>query len=128
MSYTSLIWPSTMPCIYSFCNRLFTPFFSSFSLCIIVNSTEKGTFCYILNGCPAFKGLYIACHHRIVEITANGLSTKHTNRKIELNWFKHLNDNSLESVLRDSPNTPDIVVVDDLNLKMHCDSGSGLLL
>ena len=26
----------------------------------------------------------------------------------------HLNDNSLESVLRDSPNTPDILVVDDL--------------
>ena len=32
---------------------------------------------------------------------------------IQLNWFAHLNDNSLERVLKDSPNTPDIVV-DDL--------------
>ena len=29
-------------------------------------------------------------------------------------WFTHLHDNSLERVLRGSPNTPDIVVVDDL--------------
>ena len=73
-----------------------------------------------MNGCPAFKGLYIARHDRIVDITVNelrkayGQSAIHTNKKVQLNWFTHLNDNSLESVLKDSPNTPDIVVVDDL--------------
>ena len=75
---------------------------------------------HILNGCPAFKGVYIASHDHIVDITATelrkvyGLSTKQTNKKIQLNWFIHFNYNSLEIVLIDSPNTPDIVVVDDL--------------
>ena len=44
----------------------------------------------------------------------HGLSTIHTNKRIQLNCFRNVNDNSLENVLRDSPNTPDIAVVDDL--------------
>ena len=71
---------------------------------------------HILNGCPTFKGLYMACHDRIVNITANelckvhGLSTIHANKRIQLNWFRNLNDNSLENVLRDSPNTPALLL------------------
>jgi hypothetical protein len=33
---------------------------------------------------------------------------------MQINRYRHLNDNSLVGVLRDSPNTPDIVVVDNL--------------
>ena len=47
----------------------------------------------------------------------HGLSTIHTNRKIQLDRFIHLRDNSLESALRDSPNAPDVVVVVDGLLK-----------
>ena len=88
--------------------------------CLLHNDKHLESTAHIMNGCPAFKGLYIARHDRIVDITANelrkayGQSTIHTNKKVQLNWFTHLNDNSLESVLKDSPNTPDIVVVDDL--------------
>ena len=77
-----------------------------------------------MKGCPAFKGLHIAHHDRVVDLTANelrevyGLSAQYIqtieDKKIQLNWFTHLNDTSLETVLRDSPNTPNIVVVDIL--------------
>ena len=88
--------------------------------CLLHNNKQLESTAHIMNGCPAFKGLYTARHDRIVDITAielrkaYGQSAIHTNKKIQLDWFTHLNDNSLESVLKDSPNTPDIVVVDDL--------------
>ncbi|ROL54696.1 Endothelin-converting enzyme-like 1 [Anabarilius grahami] len=79
---------------------------------------------HILNGCPAFKGLYIARHDHIVNITAqelrkvSGQSAIHTNKTVKTSWFLNLNDNninSLRSVLREYPNTPDIVVIDELS-------------
>ena len=82
--------------------------------CLLHNDKQLESTVHIMNGCPAFKGLYIARHDRIVDITANelrkeyGQSAIHTNKKVQLNWFTYLNDNSLESVLRD------IIVVDDL--------------
>ena len=77
--------------------------------CLLHSNKQLESTAHILNGCPAFKGLTANKLRK-----AHGLSTIHTNKKIQLNWFTHLHDNSLERVLRDSPNTPDIVIVDDL--------------
>ena len=91
--------------------------------CLLHPIKQLESTAHILNGCPTFKGLYIARHDRIVNITANelrkvhGLSclvhvlcAVHTNKRIQLNWFRNLNDNSLENVLRDSPNTPALLL------------------
>lgn len=92
--------------------------------CLLHSDKVMESTAHILNGCPAFKGLYIARHDRIVNITAqelrkvSGQSAIHTNKTVKTSWFLNLNDNninSLRSVLREYPNTPDIVVIDELS-------------
>jgi len=51
------------------------------------------TIAHILNGCSAYKGLYIACHDRIVALLVKELrnnvnfTTIHYNEKLKMDWF-----------------------------------------
>ena len=72
-----------------------------------------------MNSCPAFKGLYIARHDRIVDLIAKELHrnmeqlTKlHTHKTVQTDWFS-LSNSTLERVIKSSPNTPDVVMINE---------------
>lgn len=91
--------------------------------CLLHSDRIAESTAHLMNSCPAFKGLYIARQDRIVNIRAKELrktntqSEIHINKTVQMNWFSVLNSNAnaLSTVIRDSPNTPDIVVVDDVS-------------
>lgn len=88
--------------------------------CLLHSDRMVESTAHIMNGCPAFKGIYITRHDRIVNITAKEVdrvsvhSALYTNKTVRMNWFPSLSSNAhvLSTVSRDFPNTPDIVVVD----------------
>ena len=83
--------------------------------CIMhTNSTQHyESVAHILNGCNMYKGLYIACHDRIVDLIASSVNVIYPNASVYKHscvmseWFGSTNDLS-----SNIPNTPDIVFVD----------------
>jgi len=96
--------------------------------CLLHSDKMMESTAHIMNGCPAFKGLYIERHNCIVNTTAAQSFWTKCNKTVRTSWFLNLNDNinSSRNVFREYPNTPDIVVVNELSRK-NSDSGSGLL-
>ena len=76
------------------------------------------TLSHILNGCYAYKGMYIARHDRIVELIAKDISKYHAST---VRMYKHSRVIPSMFQLCDNPdmftsltaNTPDVVVVDE---------------
>lgn len=89
--------------------------------CLQHHSRQRETIAHILNGCSAYKGLYIARHDRIVALSAKELrdnvshTTIHCNEKIKTDWFPlpHEQCVTLETATNHLPNTPDIFVINE---------------
>ena len=76
---------------------------------------------HILNGCHAYRGLYICRHDRIVDLIAESVSSTfrsptpviHKNTAVLPSMFNLCSDNSVLSDI--IANTPDIVIIDENN-------------
>ena len=75
---------------------------------------------HILNGCYAYKGMYIARHDRIVDLIVKEVShhlsdsvAMYTHTQVNASMFRLCNDQHAFSLL--SANTPDVVVVNTLD-------------
>ena len=82
-------------------------------------TTDRG----ILNGCPAYKGLYIAGHNQIVALATKELrdntnfTTIHSNESVKSYWFStpHAQRNAMEPAIKNIADTPDLVIMDEHN-------------
>ena len=90
--------------------------------CCILHPTqqENETVTHILNGCYNYKGLYAATHDRLVDLDAKYLqkvicghdSKIYKHSTVQFNWFHHNTSDS--DYFKDIPNTPDIVIVNEV--------------
>ena len=92
--------------------------------CLLHHNRQRQSIAHILNGCPAYKGLYIARHDRIVALAIKELhdninfTTIHTNKSVKSYWFSipHAQRNTMKTAITVRTfQIPDLVIIDEHN-------------